>query len=144
MAELREDTCKATVEPYAPLGPQCPLLARKFPPDTAEAVLRLLSDCKNRLKILYAEDCQQNLQRQLLAADEPWLLDGSLHEAGQPHAWQLGMQALASDAALLPDEAVQELLAAAGDTLQEATGPANQTLADASRHFIDLLSAPRL
>ena len=125
ISQLRPDTCKATPSPYAPLGPQCPLLARKFPPETAEAVLNLLSDCKNRLKILHLEDCQRHHMRRLLDEDGltsagvsnmSSLANGTLPIAAERRSWQLAMQALAStDAAALTQVIDQELIAAAAE-----------------------------
>ncbi|KAK9792478.1 hypothetical protein WJX73_003670 [Symbiochloris irregularis] len=40
---LAEDVCTAMPEPYAPVGQQCPLLARKFAPETVEAGAQLLA-----------------------------------------------------------------------------------------------------
>jgi len=43
------------------LGPQCPLFARKFAPETAGAITSLISECKNRLKIVHGNECHSRL-----------------------------------------------------------------------------------
>lgn len=70
VSALHEDLCTVTPTPYLALGPQCPLMARKFAPETAAAVQRLLSDCKSRLRILTPEDCQKAMQRRLLSVQD--------------------------------------------------------------------------
>lgn len=57
------DICdKDTPEYSNTLGPQCPLLARKFAPETASAITKLMSECKNRLKILHSSECITRLR----------------------------------------------------------------------------------
>ena len=53
------------MEPYAALGGHCPLMARKFLPDTSQAVLNLITDCKTRLRITVLEDCLDRAARRL-------------------------------------------------------------------------------
>ena len=58
--DLDLDICEKTIPEYSnTLGPQCPLLARKFAPETADAITRLISECKNRLKIVHSNECHQ-------------------------------------------------------------------------------------
>lgn len=93
ISSLTVDACSTLPVQYAPLGPQCPLLARKFPVETAQAVLRLLSDCKNRLKVLFLEDCRKHHRRRLLddspgssavlpSGDEAMLFSDGVGDAG--------------------------------------------------------------
>lgn len=50
--QLSAATCRALRAPYGPsLGPHCPLLARKFAPDTVPLVHALVLDCGARLNI---------------------------------------------------------------------------------------------
>ena len=67
LADLSPATCEQRdLEPYAALGGWCPMLARKFLPDTAQAVLSLVTDCKTRLRITVLEDCAEGATRRLL------------------------------------------------------------------------------
>ena len=129
---------------YSALGPQCPLLARKFPPETAEAVLRLLSDCKSRLKILLGQDCAPQLRRRLHG-----MAGVSSHEVQLNHHsslstvsaawsadWLLFMQVLAS-APELPDESISQLVLEQHEWTPQHPAPAGAEL-------IDLLAEPVL
>ena len=40
---------------------QCPLVARKFPKESAQALVRVLSDCKNQLNILVGPKCESDI-----------------------------------------------------------------------------------
>ena len=71
------------MEPYAALGGHCPLLARKFLPDTAQAVLNLVTDCKTRLRITVLQDCLDGAARRLLGMQERQLGGGGA-AASQP------------------------------------------------------------
>lgn len=56
--KLSAITCKAEREPYAnSLGYQCPLLARKFAPETASHIHGLITDCSSRLNISRISGC---------------------------------------------------------------------------------------
>ncbi|KAK9863331.1 hypothetical protein WJX84_003503 [Apatococcus fuscideae] len=47
------ETCSHEAASFAStLGYQCPLFARKFPADTADALHKLMGDCRNRLRII--------------------------------------------------------------------------------------------
>lgn len=60
--ELNAEVCSKEVVEYSnSLGPQCPLFARKFAPETAGALTALIAECKNRLKIVHGHDCQRRL-----------------------------------------------------------------------------------
>ena len=60
--ELNNDVCSKEVVDYSKtLGPQCPLFARKFAPETAGAITALIAECKNRLKIVHGNECQRRL-----------------------------------------------------------------------------------
>lgn len=126
---------------YAPLGPQCPLLARKFPPETAQVVDRLLSDCKNRLKILFLDDCRRHVRRRMLAVDEPES-DGDRQpehamRRDVPEDVWLALQALSSDA--LPDRvSLTEFEAGA----QMAANASRDD--DAGRRYVRLIADPYL
>lgn len=51
-------TCSAARVPYAgTLGYDCPLLARKFAPDTAAQILQLVTNCDSRLNISRISYC---------------------------------------------------------------------------------------
>lgn len=59
---LNASTCGVEVPEYSgTLGPQCPLFARKFAPETAQAITTLVSECKNRLKIVHGNECHNRL-----------------------------------------------------------------------------------
>ena len=50
--QLSVAACRAPRAPYGPaLGPHCPLLARKFAPDTVAIVHGLVLNCASRLNI---------------------------------------------------------------------------------------------
>ena len=58
MDQLSIAACRAPRAPYAAtLGPQCPLLARKFAPETAELVHDVITDCTARLNISRLHVC---------------------------------------------------------------------------------------
>lgn len=60
--DLSPSTCQPEVVEYSKtLGPQCPLFARKFAPETASAITALISECKNRLKIVHGGECHRRL-----------------------------------------------------------------------------------
>ena len=60
--DLNSSTCEVDVPDYSnTLGPQCPLFARKFAPETASAITALISECKNRLKIIHGNECHNRL-----------------------------------------------------------------------------------
>jgi hypothetical protein len=48
----QEALCAAQVPAYRPLGPECSLLARKFPAESAGHVLNVLGKCSSPLRIL--------------------------------------------------------------------------------------------
>ncbi|BDA47490.1 probable glycosyltransferase BC10 at C-terminar half [Coccomyxa sp. Obi] len=51
-------SCRAARVPYAStLGYQCPLLARKFAPETADHIYSLITDCSSRLNISRISGC---------------------------------------------------------------------------------------
>ncbi len=59
---MNASTCGIEVPEYsATLGPQCPLFARKFAPETSQAITTLVSECKNRLKIVHGNECHNRL-----------------------------------------------------------------------------------
>ena len=69
------DTCSLRAASFAKtLGYQCPLFARKFPADTAEALHKLMGDCRNRLRIVNGAQCSMQMSRRLLELD-PSALD---------------------------------------------------------------------
>lgn len=55
--DLTPEACNAERVPYAALGYQCPLLARKFSKDVAQHVLDLMTDCSSRLNISRLMQC---------------------------------------------------------------------------------------
>ena len=56
--ELSTTACRTPRPPFAlTLGPQCPLLARKFAPATADLVHDLVTDCSARLNISRLHAC---------------------------------------------------------------------------------------
>ncbi len=64
------DSCSSEPASFAnTLGYQCPLFARKFPADTAEALRKLMGDCRNRLRIVNGPQCSMQMTRRLLELD---------------------------------------------------------------------------
>lgn len=62
LQNMNSTVCKQEVPEYSQtLGPQCPLFARKFAPETAQAITALISECKNRLKIVHGNECHNRL-----------------------------------------------------------------------------------
>ena len=48
----------AVLTPPSRMRPmQCPMIARKFPRESAQALVRVLSDCRNQLSILVGPKC---------------------------------------------------------------------------------------
>ena len=43
------------------LAAQCPMIARKFPKESAQALLRVLGDCRNQLNVLSGPKCNDAL-----------------------------------------------------------------------------------
>ena len=41
---------------------QCPMIARKFPKESAQALVRVLSDCRNQLNILVGPQCDADYE----------------------------------------------------------------------------------
>ena len=78
------------MEPYAALGGHCPLLARKFLPDTSQAVLNLITDCKTRLRITVLEDCLDGAARRLHRLQSRQLDAGGVagQQGGLDHGWE--------------------------------------------------------
>ena len=152
VSSLDQDTCKAKPGDFTALGPQCPLLARKFPPDTTEAVLNLLSDCKTRLKILVLEDCRRHFHRQLMGFDgshnlSAWAADsmppanGMLGAAELQH-WQHGMHALMSEASGFTEERMHELLEATSG--KGSVALSDLTSNEGALQYLIMLSDPEL
>ena len=55
---LSQAACRVPRPPFAAtLGPQCPLLARKFAPATGGLVYDLVTDCTARLNTSRLHDC---------------------------------------------------------------------------------------